>query len=224
MPVANVTLEECDPVLRKSVDLLVSFVSTTASLNGRTEELANETGFAAWARRHALGDPDDEGPDEDTGDQPTEADAVAARELRGALIGVFRAHCDCATARVDEAELYLRRAARRYPVMTTITAGGCRFAAAQDGVLGVFGAILAAAADVTSQGLWPRLKMCKNQTCYAGFYDKTRNLSGQFCSPACNSQVSMRAYRERQSRERQSRERQKSQEAMSPAAITFGDE
>jgi hypothetical protein len=32
---------------------------------------------------------------------------------------------------------------------------------------------------------------------YAGFYDKTRNLSGQFCGPACNSQVAMRAYRER---------------------------
>ena len=65
-------------------------------------------------------------------------------------------------------------------------------------VPGIFGSILAAAADVASQGLWPRLKMCKNPTCYGGFYDKTRNLSGQFCSPACNSQVSMRAYRERQ--------------------------
>ena len=189
MPGAAVALEGCDPSLRESVELLVGFVSTTASLNGRGEEIGNEAAFAAWSRGHDLGDADD---------QPTEADALAARELRAALTGVFRAHCDCPSAPVDEAELYLRRAAKRYPVMTTISAEGCRFEAAQDGVPGVFGSILAAAADVTSQGLWPRLKMCKNPTCYAGFYDKTRNLSGQFCSAACNSQVSMRAYRERQ--------------------------
>ena len=87
--------------------------------------------------------------------------------------------------------------ARRYPVVATIGAEGCWFEAAQPGVPGVFGSLLAAAAHVTSQGLWPRLKVCKNSTCYAGFYDKTRNLSGQFCGPACNSQASMRAYRQR---------------------------
>jgi predicted RNA-binding Zn ribbon-like protein len=189
MPGAAVALEGCDPSLRESVELLVGFVSTTASLNGRGEEIGNQAAFAAWLRGRGLGDPDD---------QPTEADAAAARELRDALIGVFRAHCDCPAAPIDEAESYLRRAARRYPVMATVSAEGCRFGAAQGGVPGIFGSILAAAAEVTSQGLWPRLKMCKNPTCYGGFYDKTRNLSGQFCSPACNSQVSMRAYRERQ--------------------------
>ena len=182
-------LEGCDPSLRESVELLVSFVSTTAGLNGRVEAIATGAAFAAWLRGRGLGDPDD---------QPTEADGAAARELRAALIGVFRAHCDCPAAPVEESESYLRRAARRYPVQATVSAEGCRFEAAQAGVPGIFGSILAAAADVASQGLWPRLKMCKNPTCYGGFYDKTRNLSGQFCSPACNSQVSMRAYRERQ--------------------------
>jgi predicted RNA-binding Zn ribbon-like protein len=189
MPGAAVALEGCDPLLRKSVDLLVSFVSTTASAGGRGEQMANQAAFAAWLRGHGLGDQED---------QPTEADVAAARELRAALIGVLRAHCDCPAAPVAEAESYLRRAAKRYPVMTTVSAEGCRFEAAQTGVLGIFGSILAAAAEVTSHGLWPRLKMCKNPTCYGGFYDKTRNLSGQFCSAACNSQVSMRAYRERQ--------------------------
>jgi predicted RNA-binding Zn ribbon-like protein len=189
MPGAGVALEGCDPSLRESVELLVGFVSTTPNGNGRGEGIGDQAAFAGWLRDRDLGDPDD---------QPTEADAAAARELRTALIGVFRAHCDCPDAPVDEAESYLRRAARRYPVMTTVSAAGCRFEAAQDGVPGIFGSILAAAAEVSAQGLWPRLKMCKNPTCYGGFYDKTRNLSGQFCSPACNSQVSMRAYRERQ--------------------------
>jgi hypothetical protein len=43
--------------------------------------------------------------------------------------------------------------------MTTVSAEGCRFEAAQGGVPGIFGSILAAAAEVTSQGRWPRLKM-----------------------------------------------------------------
>lgn len=185
----SITLESCDPVVRRSVDLLVDFVSSAESGNGRNEEFGDADGFGAWARERMLGD---------TADQPSAADAAAARELRGALITMFRAHCDCPTAPVEEDEQFLRRAARRYPVTTVVSAGGCRFEAAQSGVPGIFGGLLAAAACVASQGLWLRIKMCKNPNCYAGFYDKTRNLSGQFCGSACNSQVSMRAYRERQ--------------------------
>jgi predicted RNA-binding Zn ribbon-like protein len=189
VPVEPVVLGGCDPSVLRSINLLVSFVSSTASRGGRPEQLGNETDFAAWVHENGLGE---------TGEQPTDADAAVARELRAALIGVFRAHCDCATAPVGEAESYLRRAARRYPVAAAVDAKGCRFEAVQPGVPGVFGTILAAAADAAAQGSWPRLKMCKNATCYAGFYDKTRNQSGQFCSSACNSQASMRAYRERQ--------------------------
>lgn len=187
-PVAPVTLEGCGPSLRRSIGLLVDFVSSRASQNGRREEIGDGPAFSAWCRGHGLGDLDDD---------PGGADASTAREFRDALISVFRAHCDCPTAPVGDAELYLQRAARRYPVTATIGSEGCRFEAAQPGVPGVFGSLLAVAADVTSQGLWARLKICKNPTCYAGFYDKTRNLSGQFCSTSCNSQVSMRAYRER---------------------------
>jgi predicted RNA-binding Zn ribbon-like protein len=64
-------------------------------------------------------------------------------------------------------------------------------------VPGAFGSLFAAAADLAARGAWGRLKLCKNPSCYAGFFDKTRNQSGQFCSAACNSQASMRAYRHR---------------------------
>jgi predicted RNA-binding Zn ribbon-like protein len=187
VPVESVTPEACDPPLSQSIGLLVDFVSSTASLGGRREELGGADDLAAWSASRGLGD----------AEVPTEGDAFTAREFRDALISVFRAHCDCPTAPVGAAESYLRQAARRYPVVATIGAEGCWFEAAQPGVPGVFGSLLAAAAHVTSQGLWPRLKVCKNSTCYAGFYDKTRNLSGQFCGPACNSQASMRAYRQR---------------------------
>jgi predicted RNA-binding Zn ribbon-like protein len=60
-------------------------------------------------------------------------------------------------------------------------------------VLGAFGSLLAAVADLASRGAWLRLKMCKNDSCHAGFFDKTRNSSGLYCG----TQVSQRAYRSR---------------------------
>jgi predicted RNA-binding Zn ribbon-like protein len=188
MSVTSVAPVGCDPRLRREIDLLVGFVTSTASNNGRLEEFDNERSFASWADENELGDADA---------NPTDSDAAAARELRTALITVFRAHCDCDTAPVSEAESFLERSAKRYPVTAVVSANGVQFEAAQGGVPGMFGALLAASAEVSAEGFWPRLKMCKNPSCYAGFYDKTRNLSGQFCSAACNSQVSMRAYRQR---------------------------
>jgi predicted RNA-binding Zn ribbon-like protein len=74
---------------------------------------------------------------------------------------------------------------------------GCRLVSTQPGVPGALGSLFAAAADVATRGSWSRLKVCKNQSCQSGFYDKTRNSAGLYCSAACNSLMSMRAYRSR---------------------------
>ncbi|WP_141962426.1 CGNR zinc finger domain-containing protein [Actinoallomurus bryophytorum] len=76
-------------------------------------------------------------------------------------------------------------------------AGGCTLVPSQTGVLGAFGSLLAAVADLASRGAWLRLKMCKNDSCHAGFFDKTRNSSGLYCGTACGTQMSQRAYRSR---------------------------
>jgi predicted RNA-binding Zn ribbon-like protein len=58
-------------------------------------------------------------------------------------------------------------------------------------------ALFAAAADLASSGAWPRMKMCKNASCHAGSFDKTRNSSELYCSTAGSSQAAQRAYRSR---------------------------
>jgi predicted RNA-binding Zn ribbon-like protein len=99
---------------------------------------------------------------------------------------------------VPAAQAYLRRVAVRYPLVPQISADGCTLVPAQAGVLGVFGAVLAAVTELAYRGEWPRAKVCKNVACHEAFFDKTRNSSGLYCSAACGSQVAMRAYRSRQ--------------------------
>lgn len=146
------------------------------------------TGLTAWLTQRA--------------GEPTidEADVVAARDLRGALLTLLRAHSGCVSdgTEVPAAQAYLQRIAVRYPLVPRISVEGCVLAPAQTGVLGVFGALLAAVTELAYQGEWPRVKVCKNIACYEAFFDRTRNSSGLYCSAACGSQVAMRAYRSRQ--------------------------
>ena len=134
--------------------------------------------------------------------EPTvdEADVVAARELRAAMVTLLRAHSGSVTngTEVAAAEAYLRRIAARHPLVAQITAEGCALVPAQAGVLGAFGALLAAATELAYQGRWPRVKVCQNVACHEAFFDKTRNSSGLYCGAACSSQMAMRAYRSRQ--------------------------
>jgi predicted RNA-binding Zn ribbon-like protein len=157
-----------------AADLLLSFANSG-------------TGLATWLSRHA-------------GEAVVEdGDLVTARDLRAALLSLLRAHSGCAAAdEVSAAQAYLRRIAVRYPLVSRIGSQGCTLAPAQDGVLGVFGAVLAAVTDLAYQGDWTRVKLCKNTACHEAFFDRTRNSSALYCSAACNSQASMRAYRSRQ--------------------------
>jgi predicted RNA-binding Zn ribbon-like protein len=179
---------ECSSELCDSAQLLVALVNTRPSGNGRVELFGDRAGLAHWLSAAGLADMQT---------AFTNADAVAAQELREAFVTVFRSHCGCADAPLPEAEAYLQEIAKRYPLITRITADGCTLVPSQTGAPGAFGSLLAAAADVASRGLWPRLKICKNTTCFGGFFDKTRNSAGQYCSTACGSQMSMRAYRSR---------------------------
>jgi predicted RNA-binding Zn ribbon-like protein len=73
----------------------------------------------------------------------------------------------------------------------------CTLAPAQTGVPGLFGQLLAAVTHLY-RGIWSRVKVCNNRGCHRGFFDKTRNTSGLYCSPACSSRAAMRAYHSRQ--------------------------
>ncbi|MYV57994.1 CGNR zinc finger domain-containing protein [Streptomyces sp. SID3212] len=181
--------EQCPPSTCDSSALLLGFVNT-APLAGAMDRLAGAEDLSAWLAGTNLADADT---------PVTGADVAAARELRDAFTMIFRAHsgCEDGEAALPAAEDYLQRMAPRYPLAPRLSAAGCQLVPAQDGVLGAFGALFAAAADLSARGGWPRLKMCKNPTCYTGFFDKTRNSSGLYCSTACSTRMAARAYRSR---------------------------
>ena len=165
-------MEECPPAVCASSDLVITFVNSSEP---------------DWLAAH-------------TTEPVGAADIAAAAELRERLVILLREHSNCVDdpAAVGEARSYLRRIAPRYPLVPVFSADGCALTPAQDGVPGLFGQLLAAVADLSYRGAWPRVKVCKNKGCHRGFFDKTRNTSGLYCSPACGSQAAMRAYRNRQ--------------------------
>jgi predicted RNA-binding Zn ribbon-like protein len=174
---------DCSP----AAELLVRLVNTRPNDAGRAESLPDAAALTAWLADVGLG-----------ADLAVRRfDVFAAHELRDALATVFQSHCGCEVASIADAEAVLADFAARHPLAPRLTADGCVLVPAQSGVPGAFGAVLAAAAGLAAQGHWPRLKLCKNATCHTAFEDKTKNLAGQFCGPACASQFAMRAYRSR---------------------------
>lgn len=166
-----------------AADLLLGFVNTR-DLAGSGERLGSGAALSAW-----LGD----------GVSASDMDAAAARELRGALVEVLLAHSGGVAD--AQAELRLHRFAELHPVLPVVTAEGCRLLPAQQGVAGFFGRVLAAAAELALAGAWSRVKACQNPPCHQGFWDRTRNGSGTYCSARpCGAQVAMRAYRARRAR------------------------
>jgi predicted RNA-binding Zn ribbon-like protein len=172
-----------------SSDLLVGFVNSRAHGKQDAEQLADGATVAKWFEAAGAG----ESPD------ATDADAATARELREALLSILRAHvgCDGGAARLPEAEAHLQRAALRFPVTTVVTAEGCELHPTGNGIDRSFSYLLSAVADLASRGAWPRMKVCKNDTCYNAFFDKTRNSSALYCSTTCSGQMATRAYRGR---------------------------
>lgn len=118
------------------------------------------------------------------------SDRAAAAELRDSLVTLPRAHsgCELDPGAVPAAEDHLRRVAVRYPLVPLIGVGSSTLAPVHDGAFGLFARVLGAAVDLSYRGAWPRVKMCKNESCDRGFFDKTRNTSALYCSPACSSQ------------------------------------
>jgi predicted RNA-binding Zn ribbon-like protein len=163
-------MEECSPAVCANSDLVIAFVNDSEWPAGRAGEPVGA------------------------------ADVAAASELRERVVTLLREHSNCVDdpADVDDARGYLQRIAPRYPLVPVLTADGCSLTPSQTGVPGLFGQLLAAIADLSYRGAWPRVKVCKNRGCHRGFFDKTRNTSGLYCGPACGSQAAMRAYRSRQ--------------------------
>lgn len=180
-----------DKAGRDAADLVLQFVNTRPDGAGGVELFGTASGFADWAMRHELLEADT---------VVTDSDAVAARELRDALVTVLLTHAgasDLPSDEIAEAQRYLRHAGVRYPLAAIVSADTAQLVAGSVGATGVLGAILASVTETAMSGDWTRIKACCNPPCHFGFVDRTRNRAARYCSPGCGSQVSMRALRQR---------------------------
>lgn len=178
--------------VQAALEVVLAFVNTRADPSGRRELFGDGDSFAAWLAEHAEFDGET---------VVTDADAAVARELRDALVTVLLAHSgdeESLGEPLQRAEQHLRRVGSLYPLATVVTASGAELASPQAGVPGVFGTVLAAVTTFAQTGDWRRIKACRNPPCHFGFFDRTRNGGGLYCSTGCGSQVSMRKHRQRQ--------------------------
>ena len=131
-------------------------------------------------------------------DEPlTAADLDRAVELREALRGLVLSKD---TGRLDEAHrATLDRAARAAHLSLRFGEDGeARVTAEAPGVDGAFGRLLALAYAGMASGEWIRLKACPRDVCHWIFWDKSRNLSGKWCSMSvCGNRTKTRVYRRR---------------------------
>jgi len=170
--------------------LLLRFVNTRPIITPK-DDLADPASTKQWLIEADLIDPDA---------LVTEADVVAARELRDAIVGVLKSHVGAASdTETAAAQDMLDRAAQAHPLVPHINVDGASFEPSQGGTSGALGAVLADSATVAlNDREWARYKACKNPICYRGFRDNSRPGSALYCSHTCASQVGMRAYRARQ--------------------------
>jgi predicted RNA-binding Zn ribbon-like protein len=93
----------------------------------------------------------------------------------------------------------LNEALKQHPLTLQLEPGGMRLApAGETGTDQALARLLAIAFRSIADGTWPRLKICKSDTCRWAFYDSSRNKSGNWCSMAvCGNRMKVRAYQRR---------------------------
>lgn len=167
--------------------LVQAFINTDDGVR-KIDELANPTALTGWLIHRELVATDF------TADAQ---DVQRAREVRGALRALVRAHArgrlaEAATAR-------LNRVAHETGVRILFAPdGGTRFEALDDGLAGAFGRIFAAFARSQAAGLLPRFKICDGPKCGRAFFDASPGITGRWCSmKVCGNRVKAGVYRRR---------------------------
>lgn len=165
------------------------------SAQGRDEPVAPADLDLAWQLRAALrlelAAHDPEWPAHATTDPPP---AHATTTTAGHAAEVAPAAAEVA-ARDPRGEL--DRLAAGLPLRARFTEGGVGLEAAAGGVPGLLAEIVAAVVLAERDGIWGRLKICREDTCRWAYYDRSKNSSKCWCGASCGNRNKTRAYRQR---------------------------
>jgi predicted RNA-binding Zn ribbon-like protein len=170
------------------LELVRAFVNTN-DIDAAKDEIDNPEDLARWLENHGL---------LEHGAVPDEAARRHAVALREALRGLMLCNNDGLAPDPGAVDALNDIAARARLVVRFNGAGAAQLTPASSGVDAALGRILALVYAAYEGGTWPRLKACRNDTCHWGFYDRSKNRSGHWCSMSnCGSQLKARAYRQR---------------------------
>ena len=157
-----------------------AFVNTL-DIDEGTDELRTPAELSNWLSSH--------GP---TAERATDADLRRAIEVRETLRAILRAH---ASATHPDRENSTGRPAAD---LRAIADGQVRVAEGGATPAAGLARILLIAAEASTTGTWPRLKICSADDCQWAFYDRSPTKSACWCSMAgCGSRAKSRAYRQR---------------------------
>lgn len=173
------------------LDLVRDFVNTK-DVEKDTDELSSPDDLAVWLAAAGL-----TGGGSKAGDLAVRpADLRRAVDLREALRAALLANNEGGA--LDPADLaVLNRIAERARLVTRFDEHGrAALEPVSGGVDGALERLLATVYAAMESSEWPRLKVCRNNTCLWAFYDTSKNRSRHWCSmDDCGSQVKARAYR-----------------------------
>jgi predicted RNA-binding Zn ribbon-like protein len=142
--------------------------------------------FGRWLVAHGFDHP-----------APTEEERVLALGVREALREEMMAHHD--DGDVGTARAKLDAYARMVPLRAVFGDGPASLVPAGRGVSIMLGTVLAAIVIAQHEGVWERVKICREETCQVAFYDRSKNHSKTWCSMGvCGNRNKTRSYRDRQ--------------------------
>ncbi|MEO6991113.1 MAG: CGNR zinc finger domain-containing protein [Candidatus Baltobacteraceae bacterium] len=128
---------------------------------------------------------------------PTEPERQRALALREALRGLLGAH-NGLEPEAGAPALLAGAADRAKLTLRFEPDGSGRLEPTATGFDAALGRIVAAAYQAQSDGTWPRLKTCHDETCRWSFYDSSKNGSRTWCNmDVCGNRCKVRLFRAR---------------------------
>ncbi|WP_189003243.1 CGNR zinc finger domain-containing protein [Deinococcus roseus] len=181
-----------------AAEQVLAFVNTRAN-KLQPEQFPDAVTLERWLQEHQLMNPED---------VLTDTDLQEALQLRAALVVVLLSHLEdpeaVAPEDLQQATAHLHHLARSHPLISLISDTEVSLVPARSGGSAALGRLLGLITELVLTGRWNRLKACRNDGCQNGFYDRTRNGAGTFCSQnPCGALMAMRAYRKRKQQTQQ---------------------